>query len=314
MNVTIVGLGRVGSSLGLALKAASSDVTITGHDPEGERVSQARKLGAIDKSHWNLVSACEKADLVLLDVELEAVENTLRALRDTLKERVLVMDLVPVKRPVVAWAEAILPETVQFVGGHVIFPPKARGQAQPSAAFLQGATFYLVALQRTAPWALEMATNLALAVGAKPLHIDAAEHDGLMAAMLGLPLLSVLAFLEAIKAEAGREGRAQSVGEEFAALADLVLGAPDMAMDLMLANVDNILYWLDAYRARLDILRSLISAKDRQGLQAMFDSGRRTCAEWLLGEREAHSELSIEDVNAGFRAMFLGNLGRKLPR
>ncbi|MBC7316650.1 MAG: prephenate dehydrogenase/arogenate dehydrogenase family protein, partial [Chloroflexi bacterium] len=54
MNITIVGLGTVGVSLGLALKAIAPDVTITGHDPDPERAKRAQDLGAVDKRHWNL--------------------------------------------------------------------------------------------------------------------------------------------------------------------------------------------------------------------------------------------------------------------
>ena len=70
MNLTLVGLGMVGASVGLALKAATSEIPIMGHDPEPRLVQRAKKLGAIDKSHWNLLAACEQADIILLDLSI----------------------------------------------------------------------------------------------------------------------------------------------------------------------------------------------------------------------------------------------------
>ncbi|NLG29444.1 MAG: NAD(P)-binding domain-containing protein, partial [Chloroflexi bacterium] len=68
MQITIVGLGLVGTSLALALKAASPETIITGHDPNGDNLKRAKDLKAIDKTHWNLISACDKAEVVLLDL------------------------------------------------------------------------------------------------------------------------------------------------------------------------------------------------------------------------------------------------------
>jgi len=51
VKITIVGLGVLGTSLGLGLKAATTDIPITGHDPDGDLVARAKKVGAIDGSH-----------------------------------------------------------------------------------------------------------------------------------------------------------------------------------------------------------------------------------------------------------------------
>jgi len=314
MNVTIVGLDVVGTSLGLALKAASAEISIIGHDPDTQHVSRAKKLGAIDKSHWNLISACEKSDLILLALGLDAVEPALRALQDALKERAIIIDLVPLKGPVMAWAGDILPETVQFVGGHVVCSRLVPGQMEPSAELLRGATFYIVASEKTAPWALEAASNLALAVGAKPLFIDAVEHDGLMAATSGLPLLGALALMEAVTGGAGLRERAQSMGGEFAAFANALIHMPEAPADLVAANRDNLLHWLDAYAAKLTELRELASAQDVQALKDRFVAAQQACAEWLTTGGVPRSELPVEDMGGGFRAMFLGGLGRKRTR
>ncbi|MCD6520819.1 MAG: prephenate dehydrogenase/arogenate dehydrogenase family protein, partial [Anaerolineae bacterium] len=64
MRLAIVGLGLVGTSVGLALKSLTQEIEIIGHDPEPSRLKRAKELGAIDKSHWNLPRSCEGADII----------------------------------------------------------------------------------------------------------------------------------------------------------------------------------------------------------------------------------------------------------
>ena len=56
-RVTIIGLGRIGTSLGLALKASQPKLEIVGHDLAPDRLGAARKLGAVDRTEWNLPAA-----------------------------------------------------------------------------------------------------------------------------------------------------------------------------------------------------------------------------------------------------------------
>ena len=64
--ITIIGLGRIGSSIGLALKAPELDYEVVGHDKDGLVQKKAREIGAVDSTSWNLISACEPADVVII--------------------------------------------------------------------------------------------------------------------------------------------------------------------------------------------------------------------------------------------------------
>src|SRR5437763_350299 len=77
-RITIVGLGLVGASMGLAIRKAKPEIEVVGHDSNNEATKQALKLGAIEKSDWNLISACESADLLILAVPALAVKNIMQ--------------------------------------------------------------------------------------------------------------------------------------------------------------------------------------------------------------------------------------------
>lgn len=314
MQMTIVGLGVVGTSLGMALKATNVDILVMGHDPEAENVKRAKKLGAIDKSHWNLISACEHADLLVFDLSLEEVEKTLAALQGYVKESAIIVDMAPVKKPVFEAAQRLLPQ-VPLVGGHVVSPRLLTADAEPSAELVSGATFYIVAPEDVPPAALDTATNLAAAVGANPQYIDVQEHDGLIAATLELPLLGALALMRAISDSAGWRDRVKSVGGELATVGAALVNAPAGIMDLVLSNREDVLRWLDLYSRQIDELRQLIASQDAKALSEALDASVRAYLEGLAHGEQTRAQADLPGSGSYLRSMFLGKLGdpRKRP-
>lgn len=309
MNLTIVGLGVSSTALALALKSVTPDIEITGHDPNPTQAERAKRLKAIDKSHWNLLSACERADLVILDLSLQELEKTLHALKGDLKPGAVLLDLLPIKRPVLALAERVLPDTVQFIGGHVVGPNLAANEADPSAAAVKGATFFLVASPSASSTALDMATNLATACGAAPYHIDALEHDGLVAATILLPALSTAALLMQITQQAGWEDRRRAVGASLASLASAYCAAPEGLDELVAVSRDGAKIWLDAYIGELQHLRSVLSAESGAKLPAYIAEAMEAGKRVLSRPSENDQGEPVERIG-GWRDMLLGRFGR----
>ncbi len=304
MNITIVGLGSVGTAVGLALKAAPH-VTVTGHDPDPERTKAARQRGAIDRQHWNLPAACDGADLVLLDLPLEEAHRTMSVLAAELAGPVVVVDNAALQRPVLAWAEELSTDAVQFLGGHLL-AAQATPTAEPSAQPLSGALFYVVAPPRTAEWALDRAGALAALLGAQIVYVDAAEHDGLIAATEQLPVAAVLALLAALRDTPGLQDRQRAVGPALNPLLAL-LATAQASVDELAGNADNLLRWLDLYLAQLGQLRQALAQKQPEELAQMLGKALETLPPADTGA-EAEPEINP------WRRMFLGGWGQGKPR
>ena len=315
MNLTIVGLGRIGTSLGLALKGASKEIAIIGHDPDSDNVRRAKKLGAIDKSHWNLVSACDKADFVVLDVSLEEMETTLQALSNSLETDTLIIDTAPVKQPVMDLAGRLLPALAQFVGGHVVPCPSASAGIEPDPQILQDATFYLVPSENVSSRSLDKAASFVEAVGAKPQFIDAIEHDGLVASTLGLPVIVALAMMNAIGREGGWRDRIQCIGTELANVGSPLLTTSPEIAKAILTQVDGMLPWLDTFAAELASLRGLIAQKQQEELETMLDEALETLARGLSHRMQDQEQPALaESPRSMWRDMFLGRFGQRRSR
>ena len=169
LKITIVGLGQTGGAIGAALKATNADLTLTGHDRDHDAARRAQKAGYVGRTDWNLIGACEGADLVILSIPLDGIHATLKAIGAELKKGCVVTDTASVKAPVLEWAKETLPDHVFFVGGHPIVKGRGEG-ASPLSGLLSGATWCLVPAANVPPEAIQRVSDLVEAVGGVDAH------------------------------------------------------------------------------------------------------------------------------------------------
>jgi prephenate dehydrogenase len=312
-RITIVGLGLIGGSIGLALRQAGNDYEVVGHDREHAVAGQARKLGAVSKTEWNLISACEGADLIIIATPVVAIKETLTAIASYLKPGCLVTDTGSIKGPVVAWAKEILPDTVNFVGGNPIISQEGSlptGIEGARADLFQGGLYCLTPLPEAAPQAVQLATDLVHLLGAKPFFLDAAEHDGLVAGVDHLPFVLSAALLgTTVQSPAWREMR-KLAGDAFQTVTRFSSGDAATYRDACLTNGENIVRWIDACLARLEELREVIAAQEAEKLEETFEEAMSVRDRWLRdkadGRWELAEEISASPSQQGFLRRLIG--------
>jgi prephenate dehydrogenase len=276
-RITIVGLGRIGCSMGLRLRETEVASEVIGHDVDPARNNQAKRMGAVTKTHFNLISACEESDLVLLAIPLEGIRSTLEAIGPYLREGCVVMDTATLKRPVLRWADELLPTGVHFVGGNPIPRGGNDGTSLEEASselFVDG-LFCLTPAPDAEPAAVKLAADLVAVLGAKPLFLDAAEHDGLTSAVEHLPSMVGVALLDLAVSQPTWQEMRKLAGDAFAATTTLPTGDEVAYRTLIEHNRDNLVRWLDGFVDRLQSLRRLLDEEDLSSLDEIY----RTAAE-----------------------------------
>lgn len=318
MQITIVGLGLIGASAGLALKKYREKVVIVGHDKNMTLAGQARKLGAVDRTEWNLINATRGADRILLAVPPEEVHSTLEVIKEDLKDGCVIIDTASVKSQVLTWAAELLPASAGLVGGHPIFVSDNYDPAAARADLFDHKLFCLVSDARTSSSAVQIATDLIEALGAQPFFIDAAEHDGLAAGVEHLPAILAGALARATSASPAWKEMRKLAGSQFYANTFLVEGDPQAAADGCLANAQNTLRWLDAYIAELGQWRARVAAGDREGLAKDFEAGITATLKWAQAQETGNWEESqsepVENLSMGSQFRRMLGLGGRLPR
>ncbi len=275
VQITIVGLGLIGGSMGLALRGTGGGIQVVGHDREPLQARQARRLGAIDRAEWNLIRACEEADVVVLALPADGLRDTLEAVAADLKPGCLVTDTVTVKGTVLRWAEELLPPQVAFVGGDPVIQSPGQGLDGARADLFQGQLYCLTPGVNVPPAAVQQAAELVRLLGAEPYFLDAEEHDGLRAAVEHLPaLLTVLLLREVARSPAPREMK-RLRGQLLIQASALMSGEAITYRTLCLANSSAISHWSRAMRRGLRKLEELIEARDEERLTALFEEALR---------------------------------------
>jgi prephenate dehydrogenase len=283
-HVAILGLGLMGASLGMAVRATSRNVV--GYDRDQGVTERALACGAIDISARSAQEAVAEAELVVLAAPVLAICDLLEAIRDALPSGALVTDIGSVKSPVVARAEEYLPEPDLFVGGH---PMTGREQSGVDAALpglYTGCVWCLTPTTRTASLAIRGVAGIARELGARPHVLDTAKHDAVAAVVSHLPLIAATALVLA----ASRSNH-WSVAQTLAAggFCDTTRVASSnsrMARDICLTNQQAILDMLDEYQETLTRLRQQIAAGDQAAILQTFQLAREEREMWLANRQD----------------------------
>ena len=313
-RITIVGLGFIGGSIGLALHQAKADFVVVGHDRERGAASQARKIGAVDKTDWNLVSACEDADLIVIAIPVGGIKDTLAAISPYLKPGCLITDTASIKSPVIEWAEEILPDGVNFVGGDPIVSDvgatatggMAGGIDAARADLFSGAVYCLTPAPGAAPGAVRLASDFVYLLGAKPYFLDPLEHDGLMAGVDHLPFVLSAALLGITTESASWREMRRLAGGAFENATRFVSTDPTTYRDACLVNRENIVRWIDACSEKLGELKETILAGDAEKLGRLFEEAMVARQRWLRAREEGNWEGQSPEMPS--MASFMGQL------
>lgn len=231
MRVGIAGCGLIGGSLALALRPAHE---VRAYDPAG--TGEIPSVARVDE----LLSS----DVVVVATPLDAVVPTLRTLA-TRADGAVLMDVGSLKREVNAFA-ASAPLAARIVGGHPMAGTTERGFRSARADLFTGRPFFLVPTARSDERSMEIAGDLARAVGAVPTVVSAAEHDRIVAVLSGLPLLVARAL-----ARVGADV-ADLAGPGFGDATRLAKTPPELADALLRGNATEVRAALAKLRAALD--------------------------------------------------------------
>jgi prephenate dehydrogenase len=265
MRITVIGVGLIGGSIGLAVKERlGATVTGTGH----RRVSLERALerGAINRIADTVEEAVVDADVVFVGVPVGLLpEIVVRAL-DAAPRECVVTDVGSTKRAVVAAVD-----DPRFVGGHPLAGAETTGVEHARPDLFDGAVWYLTPTERTSGVLYERLHHLIHGIGARPSAIDADLHDTILASVSHLPHV----FANVLVAQAAgalAQERLPATGPSFRDATRVAGASSTIWTDIYLSNRDALGEQIDDAIDRLSAVRRLLSAADDAGLTVWNDA------------------------------------------
>ena len=261
-RITIIGFGAYGASIGLGLKKARlRNTEIVGSGRERRVLNAADKMGAIDRVVGSLASAVEGASLIVLDTSITETRELLEVIGERARPGCVVTDVGTSKSLVIQWAEEYLPQGVSYVGGHPLLKESAVELEQASATLFQEADYCIVAADTSNQVSIRTVVNMAETLGAKPLFMDAHEHDSFAIAMNYLPMLLSSAFVTATSGSEGWRDMHRLAASEFNLVSQLAATDPQDIESACLANPDDVVHWIDQLITELYSYRNQITER-----------------------------------------------------
>ena len=193
-RVSIVGLGLMGGSLGLALRERCPGVHVTGIVRRPEQIEQAVARQAVHTGTTSLAEGVADADLVVLATPVRTLLKQIPQLAAHMRPGAVLTDMGSTKAAVMR-AMAQMPWHIQPVGGHPMCGKEVAGLDAAEATLYVGATWPITPLERTSPAATAGVKAMVEAVGGRPIMLEPDRHDRLVAAISHLPYLLAVALV-----------------------------------------------------------------------------------------------------------------------
>ena len=281
-KVTIFGIGLIGGSFALALKAAGAVGEIIGIDRDPNNLRRALERGIITGAEDDPAKAIQGADIVLLAMPVGQMASVMQAISPHLAATTIITDAGSTKQDVVRLALEHLPAHVsRFVPAHPIAGAEKSGVDAADPDLFRGKNLVLTPLAETSPAAVELIAKAWELCGMSIRRMPVATHDQVFAAVSHLPHLLAFALVEELAGRADAEEFFRYAAGSFRDFTRIASSSPEMWRDVCLANRDALARELENYQEQLHGLRRMLLDGDGQALEALFERARRARNEWL---------------------------------
>ena len=325
VQITIIGTGQIGASIGLALGEHKDGFLRIGHDKDMRVANRAKELGAVDQVVGNLPNSVIDSAIVVLALPLDQIKDTLKFIAADLKEEVVIMDTAPVKADVLQWAKELLPPGRHYIGlGPVLNPAyledTGSGVEAAHADLFRKGLMAILSPQGVPSEAIKLATDFSHLLGAEHLFIDPLELDSMMAATHILPQLLAATLLNTTVDQPGWFEARKLAGRPYATVTNAAAQFEDATTlaAQALATQEHLVRWMDAFMANLYTLRQQLVSKDADHLNSDLVQARLGREKWLAersranwGENESAPKVTLPSSKDVFARMFTFGGGRK---
>lgn len=292
-RITLIGCGFTGTVLGHAIKAAMPEVEVIGHDKDQSIGKRAESAKAIDKHHWNLPAAAEKAALVILCIPSDGVETTLKTIASDLSPGAIILDLSGQALQGHELAKRHVPDDVVYASSRLVFHPDLVPVGTPvtgaKAEMLRGAMWPLAPRTGTTPDASDAIAGFVAQLGAAPLFMDPAELDGLSMSVDMLPNLLGSALMLAVSKDGAWRDRQWMAGATFGEITESVQRATALPKALLMQKTAAV-HWLNQTMLQLMVMRDAISDDDLTTLENLLNQANEQRERWLADWRKGRDD------------------------
>jgi len=269
-TLTIVGVGLIGGSIGLAARQRGLAEHILGVGRQRGSLDRARAVGAIDEGSLNLEESVHRADLAVFCTPVDQIAKQMLAAGSGCTAGTLLTDAGSTKAAIVHEVEGRLPDGVAFVGSHPLAGSEKRGPEHAAPHLFQDRLTVVTPTERTDAAAVARATTFWQALGSRVRIMTPEEHDRALALTSHLPHLLASALAGILPPELN-----ELTSTGFRDTTRVAAGDPGLWLGIFAQNRAAVLEVLMRFRGRLDDLRQALAAEDQLTLDALLTQAKR---------------------------------------
>lgn len=269
-TVSIVGVGLIGGSIGLALKSRGLASRVVGVGRDARRLEEARSREVIDDATTDLEGGVAEAEVVVVCTPVSRIPPDVRRIAEAAPASALVTDAGSTKRRIVEAIERHPASSALFVGAHPVAGSERSGSAHARAGLFEGRVCVLTPTPRTPRERLERAKSFWGGLGCRLLEMTPIEHDEVLAHTSHLPHALAAALASSVPPEwldlaagAFRDGTR-------------VAGADaDLWTAIFRDNRGPLLKALGTLQDRIAAFKYAVMTDDEDAIRRWWDEGRR---------------------------------------
>jgi prephenate dehydrogenase len=283
-KITLIGVGLLGGSLGLAIKRRRVARRVEGYVRRAATVAECRKLKAVDHATLDLRSAVADADLIILCTPLAQMRPLVKQMLPALKRGAIITDVGSVKGSVVKELESLVGRAGgHFVGSHPMAGAEKTGVSAARADLFKCAMCVVTPTRRTNASALRKVERFWKAVGCRLLRLTAEAHDAFVSRSSHLPHVVAAALAGSVLNPKSPKHQAALCANGFRDTTRIASGSPEMWRDIALANRAQLRSALDGFIRELQTIQALVRAGDGKKIQKFLETAKERRDRWRAG-------------------------------
>jgi prephenate dehydrogenase len=280
-KVTLVGVGLLGGSLGLALRKRGLAAEVCGYVRRESSIAECVEVGAVHRGTTDLSDAIGGADLIVLCTPLLRMGELALQIAPRIRKGALVTDVGSVKGAIVSELEPIfVPKGATFVGSHPMAGSEKTGVSAARADLFLNAACVVTPSKDSVNQKVEETEALWREVGGRVIRLDPETHDLLVSRSSHLPhvLAAQLAMFVLNPANPAEQGKLCANG--FRDSTRIAAGSPEMWRDIAVMNRAHLLDAIGRFATGLEEFRALLERNDPGALEDYFKRAKELRDEW----------------------------------
>jgi prephenate dehydrogenase len=283
-QITLVGVGLLGGSLGLAARKRRLASRVIGFVRRQASVAECEQAGACDKAVVDLEASINGSDFIILCTPLAQMRELAERMLPAIKRGAVITDVGSVKGSVVSELEPLFARaSAYFVGSHPMAGAEKTGVGAANAELFQKAVCALTPTGATNTDALQRVEDFWRNVGALPIRMSAEKHDDLVSRSSHLPHVVAAELANYVLSPVHPKEQATLCANGFRDTTRIASGSPEMWRDICLANRVNLARVLGVFIEDLQEFQIALNNGDTKAVEEFFSQAKERRDKWCGG-------------------------------